>query len=387
MSAFETETATKRPIDEHVQNTLIFIQKHENLLHTLDNGTRKSDIISSESHTKPIRLTTESYERVLPQDLIYTDNEHIRKSITVLVFLCDEIHQLKEIAETRFYRPLLIFGTNPPDKIDFNKSKKPLKHEELLFDQPGMKEKMIGKFLPLLQELSNYIDRCYSVCLNIIQQLSSLMNNNDILYRCLYHNVYFINIFKYISELLTILITLDSIIQNNENLLNSWNSYKSMITIIRQNPSDFNTNIDNIIIFERLIISIDQSIMINEIFKGCIEQNFEILIDDNNNTSNINIRNNLNFMEKQFLYCIKEIIVNNINKINTNNEIHEKEIMIGCIGLYALYRQLLPSNQYPDPKLYKIVWGIQKTIPLVIICETVMWNVGKFIFILYYCIL
>ena len=179
MSAFETETATKRPIDEHVQNTLIFIQKHENLLHTLDNGTRKSDIISSESHTKPIRLTTESYERVLPQDLIYTDNEHIRKSITVLVFLCDEIHQLKEIAETRFYRPLLIFGTNPPDKIDFNKSKKPLKHEELLFDQPGMKEKMIGKFLPLLQELSNYIDRCYSVCLNIIQQLSSLMNNNE----------------------------------------------------------------------------------------------------------------------------------------------------------------------------------------------------------------
>ena len=61
--------------------------------------------------------------------------------------------------------------------------------------------------------------------------------------------------------------------------------------------------------------------------------------------------------------------------------------MIGSIGLYALYRQLLPSNQYPDPKLYKIVWGIQKTIPLVIICETVMWNVGKFIFILYYCIL
>ena len=123
--------------------------------------------------------------------------------------------------------------------------------------------------------------------------------------------------------------------------------------------------------------------MINEIFKGCIEQNFEILIDDNNNTSNINIRNNLNFMEKQFLYCIKEIILNNINKINTNNEINEKEIMIGCIGLYALYRQLLPSNQYPDPKLYKIVWGIQKTIPFVIICETVMWNVGKFIFILY----
>ena len=81
-----------------------------------------------------------------------------------------------------------------------------------------------------------------------------LYNNNDILYRCLYHNVYFINIFKYISELLTILITLDSIIQNNDNLLNSWNSYKSMITIIRQNPSDFNTNIDNIIIFEIIIL-------------------------------------------------------------------------------------------------------------------------------------
>jgi WASH complex subunit 7 len=377
MSAFETETATKRPIDEHVQNTLLFIQKHESILQNINAATRITPMASSDNHARPIRMATESFERVLPQDLIFTDNEHVRKSVTVLVFLCDEISQLKEIAETRFFRPLLMFGQNPPDAVDFEKSKKPKKAEEPLFDQPGMKEKMIGKFLPFLQELSNFIDRCYSVCLNLVQQLASLMDNKELLYRCMFSSMHLTSVFKQLGELLTVLISLDAIVQHNENLQDAWSAYKSMISLARNDVATFNTSTEEIAKFERLLVSVDQAIMINEIFKGCIEQNFESAIEDDSSVTPINVRNNVNFMTGEMLFCMKQIIENSVPVMGTQSELNERTTIMGCVGMYALYRQLLPPNQYPDAKLHKTIWGIQKIVPFVVVCETVMWTVGK----------
>ena len=262
MSAFESETASKKPIDEHVQNTLMFIQKHESILHNIEKATRTTIMPSSDSHSRPIKLTTESVERVLPQDLIFTDNEPVRKSVTVLVFLCDEISQLREIAETRFFRPLLMFGQNPPDAVDFEKSKHPPKPEEPLFEQAGMKEKMVGRFMPFLQELSNFIDRCYSVCLNLVQQLASLMDNKELLYRCMFNSMHLTSVFKSLGELLTILISLDAIVAHNDNLQDAWASYKSMISLARMDAAAFGTTTEDIAKFERLLVSVDQAIMI-----------------------------------------------------------------------------------------------------------------------------
>jgi WASH complex subunit 7 len=377
MSAFETETATKRPIDEHVQNTLLFIQKHEAILQTITKATRTTTMPSSDNHARPIRLTTESLERVLPQDLIFTDNEHVRKSVTVLVFLCDEISQLREIAETRFFRPLLMFGQNPPDAVELDRSKKLKTPEEPLYDQPGMREKMVGKFLPFLQELSNFIDRCYSVCLNLVQQLASLMDNKELLYRCMFSSMHLTSVFKHLGELLSVLISLDAIVQHNEQLQDAWGAYKSMISLARNDMSSFNTTAETIGKFERLLVSIDQSIMLGEIFKGCIEQNFESAIEDDSSITPINVRNNANFMTGEMLFCLKQIIENSVPVMGTQSELNERLTIMGCVGMYALYRQLLPPNQYPDAKLHKLIWGIQKIVPFVVISETVMWHVGK----------
>jgi WASH complex subunit 7 len=383
MSAFESETATKRPIDEQVQNTLVFIQNHESMLQSIDKATRISALNSTDAHTRPIKLATESFERVLPQDLIFTDNEQIRKSVTVLVFLCDEISQLREIAETRFYRPLLMFGQNPHDPVDFERLHKGANSSSAqlpdpLFDQPGMKEKMMGKFMPFLQELSNFIDRCYSVCLNLIQQLASLMDPKHMLYRSIFSTTHLPSVFKSLGELLCVLISFDSIVQHNENLQNAWISYKSMISMARMDPSAFSTTTEEIAKFERLLVSVDQSIMIGEIFKGCVEQNFEDAQEaDSEEVLRINVRNNVNFMTGELLHCIKQIIDLAVPVMGTASELNERMTIMGAIGIYALYRQLLPPNQYPDQKLHKVMWGIQKIVPFVVLCEEVMWNVGE----------
>ena len=55
----------------------------------------------SSSHNKAITLLLDSQERVLPQDLVIGENESVRKVISMLVFLCDEVYQLRDIAEGR----------------------------------------------------------------------------------------------------------------------------------------------------------------------------------------------------------------------------------------------------------------------------------------------
>lgn len=125
----------RRPIEEQLQSALSFIQIHEAILHKIDDNSRPTVFENVDTHTRPIKVQLDPFERVLPQDIINTDNELIKKIFTVLVFLCDEISQLKEIAETRFYRPLLMFGHTPLEPID-NNDKKKYSHENKYTD-PG----------------------------------------------------------------------------------------------------------------------------------------------------------------------------------------------------------------------------------------------------------
>lgn len=40
-------------------------------------------------------------------------NESVRKVLTVLVYLCNKVYKLKEIAESKVFPVLLMFGRSP----------------------------------------------------------------------------------------------------------------------------------------------------------------------------------------------------------------------------------------------------------------------------------
>lgn len=54
---------------------------------------------------------------------------------------------------------------------------------------------MMGKFLPFLQELSNFVTRCNAVALNLVQQLASLISSKEPLYKAAFKNITFIPLF------------------------------------------------------------------------------------------------------------------------------------------------------------------------------------------------
>jgi len=365
--AYEDDVSTKRPVDDQVQRCLSFVQEHETILRHVEDATRTAIADAPETHYRAIRVAMEPPERVFANDLVSMDNELLRKVLTVLVFLCDEIRELRDIAENRLYRSLTIFGQIPiKSKVDANDSV-----------PPGERESMIGKFLPTLQDLSNFVERCYSVAANLVQQLSALLSPKEHLYRTTFQSAHLTSVFSALGELLSITVILDCIIEQNECLKEYWGAYKTMITYARQDPASFGVDEAGIGKFERLLVSVDQSILIGEIFKGCIEQNYESVLEEEGEI-HINVRDNDAFL-KEMLHSIKNLVDSALSVIGSSSELFERNDVVSALALYALYRRLMPPNVQPDVKLHKALWGVQKAVPLVVVGENVMWSTGDFL--------
>jgi hypothetical protein len=105
-------------------------------------------------------------------------------------------------------------------------------------------------------------------------------------------------------------------------------------------------------------------VLSGEIFKNCIEQNFEEIkldiLDDSKEdpTENpkdhiVRVRDNERFIDGELLTCMKLMIESSLAIIGTNAENNEKQNLMGALGLYVLYRTLLPRKQQPDMKLHR----------------------------------
>ena len=154
-----------------MQKMLTFVQEHEVILKSVEERTRDTINEAYDSHYRAVKVHLDTPERVHTQDLIYTDNEILRKVLSVLVFLCDEVQELVEIAEEKMYRPLQVFGAALPVNSDNNKDGDTGSSEGGLsaLIRPGTREDD-GPVLYLREDLANFIDRCYTVTTNFIQQ-------------------------------------------------------------------------------------------------------------------------------------------------------------------------------------------------------------------------
>jgi WASH complex subunit 7, N-terminal len=112
---FQTDVSSKSQIDAQIQKTLTFIQKHEEKLH--DKHESLSLYCDAKTAFRSVRIAIDRTERVAVDNILQPDdtNETFRKILVVLVFLCDEIHELKDVAEEKFFPTLIMFGRSPVD--------------------------------------------------------------------------------------------------------------------------------------------------------------------------------------------------------------------------------------------------------------------------------
>ena len=86
---YEDDTHMKKPVDDHIQKTLTFVQEHEVILRTIEETTRNAVAEAPDSHYRAIKTLTNTPERVLTQDLVDTEHDLLRKVLSVLIFLSE----------------------------------------------------------------------------------------------------------------------------------------------------------------------------------------------------------------------------------------------------------------------------------------------------------
>ena len=383
-SIYEDDTHMNKPVDDHIQKTLTFVLEHEDVLRTIEAATRNAIAEAPDTHYRAIRLNGDAPERVLPQYLIQSDHPIVRKVVSTLLFLCDECLELCESAEHRLFKPLQMFGTSVTGNVYAREAagKESSSDSKVMVEdfKPGDREKLIGTFMPLLQNASNFVDRCYIVCSNIVQQLGSLLKSQEPFYQTSLERTHMTTAFSALGRLLCTLASLDLVIAGNEMIAECWGYYKTMIAFVRTDTTAFGTDTTALATFERMLVSIDQTIMIGDIFKGCIEQNFEQYVDEDAIAPiSINVRSNEVFLG-ELLQNIKLQIDTSLRVAGTAAELpaHRLELMSG-VCLYVLYRKLVPARLEPDAKLYKYLWEIQKQVPVVVIADSLLWSPGDFL--------
>ncbi|POM78541.1 Hypothetical protein PHPALM_3922, partial [Phytophthora palmivora] len=385
-SPFSEFDAQEQPIREELQRGLAIINDHTTKLKEIEDAITAAMSEVWGYWADPIQLFLHPAERVDVQDLIKTDNELFNKVLTVFSVLCDEISELKVTVEDNFYPALIMFGQ--------------ARHGEEGEVKAGEDEVHIGRMLAFFQDISNFVDRCNAITINMIHQLASLYQSFQKLWKSTFKLVHLHPVFDALASLLEVMITIDAIVIDNPNIITSWDKYKRMMQYVRSDPPRYNVTVDKVKQFERLLVSLDQTIMSAQVFQSCIEQDFEVFsggdiaedeepdgsdserggkrTSSSGGESRIDIRTNRVFLE-EFVHCISARLSIAEGAITSATETFERNDLVGTAGLYVLLRRLQPSNVPADPVLFKRLWEMQLKAPCVTICGKIMWYMPDFL--------
>ena len=171
---------------------------------------------------------------------------------------------------------------------------------------------------------------------------------------------------KAIATTLKILISIDYAITNNNQLREAWDLYKCVVTdkskqVQKKKSSNGKFSSQRLVVFERMLVQLDMTLLSSRSFAKAIEQNF-----DPEGYFYSQKSGEIFPLHEEIKHLLSILLKKYCSRINTDNEMDERKSIIGVYGMYCLYRRLLPSNLEPDMKLHKTLWSLfPSTCPII----------------------
>lgn len=212
--------------------------------------------------------------------------------------------------------------------------------------------------LPLIVELSQFVDRVNVVFLNGVRQLAALYHERQPLYQASFVHVRLRPALTALGRLLTILITLDEIASKNVELRNGWQKYKRMARIARDAPAKYGVEAaatdgadgkSRLTELDRVLYELKGQLFDGNLFTNCTEQEFDF-------DGLIEVR--ANRAVKQEVAEGLRSLVNDVQAcLGGPRESDERRQLVALHGLYAFF-----IGQWQDPsdrKLFRAIWSLQ----------------------------
>ncbi|XP_078530725.1 WASH complex subunit 4 isoform X1 [Lissotriton helveticus] len=331
-----------------------FLEEYTSQLRRIENALDDSIGDVWDFNLDPIALKLVPYEQSSLLELIKTENKVLNKVITVFAALCCEIKKLKYEAETKFYSGLLFYGEGAPESSMME----------------GDSQIQMGRFVSFLQELSCFVTRCYEVVMSVVHQLAALYTSDRNAPKIIETSgVHFQTLYEHLGELLTVLLTLDEIIETHATVKDHWIMYKRLLKSVHHNPVKFGVQEDKLKPFEKLLLKLEGKLLDGMIFQGCIEQQFD------SSNGGVSVSKNGPFAE-EFAHTIRTIFGNVEVKLGEPSEIDQRERYVGLCGLYVLHFYIFRSV---DKKFYKSLLDVCKKVPAITLTANVIWFADHFL--------
>jgi len=346
---FETEDdAAQRPVAAQLEKFLGFAQNHEKALRDLCCviSDDRAMALSPDPYAMAVRLDARPPERAPAFELCRTGERGLRKVLSVFAFVGDEIRELAQLADAHFLPALACFGERPAD-------------DERQHPAAGEGEEDLGRALPFLQELANFVERCQACALNLVQQLAALYSPLEESYAATFRDVRLSPAFEDLADLLRVLCAVDRAVAASENLAAAWNAYKRLVRRVRLDPAAWDVDEPKLAKFERLLADLERGALGGGCFRACAELDFEAL-----EGGRVNVRANPTLM-REFERAVAALVDRCAKGLGTASETGERDLVVGAAALYAFHRRLAPANSEPDAKLYRALWSLQVRAPVV----------------------
>eukprot|EP00735_Rhodelphis_limneticus_P013774 TRINITY_DN7727_c0_g1::TRINITY_DN7727_c0_g1_i1::g.8316::m.8316 TRINITY_DN7727_c0_g1::TRINITY_DN7727_c0_g1_i1::g.8316 ORF type:complete len:1220 (+),score=387.87,sp/Q2M389/WASC4_HUMAN/40.43/0.0,WASH-7_mid/PF14744.1/3.7e+03,WASH-7_mid/PF14744.1/2.5e-148,WASH-7_N/PF14745.1/6.7e-108,WASH-7_N/PF14745.1/1.1e-06,WASH-7_C/PF14746.1/1.1e-61 TRINITY_DN7727_c0_g1_i1:76-3660(+) len=343
-------------VAEHLKNLKQFTLTYAEKLREIELALSPTLTESWDRISDPIHLLTEPREKTDCVDLVSTENVKLSKVMIVMSYLVWEAEELKRLAPSKFYAPLMLFGELPGNDTD-----NPVE---------GDLQISMGRMLPLMRDLSFFLKRVMSLATNTLFQICSLTDEGKA--GISYNKHYFrganlICLFRALGQLLTILITVDEIVLQNEELLDGWGNYKRMMKTVHAEPSRFGLNGESELSrLEAWLISIDRDLLGGDIFRKYMEQLVSKAMEGD---CPVDLRSHT-FLET-FSKTLRMVFDRLYADIGTKKEIDERTEMVGFLGMLALHSRI--SGKPVDKKFYKNIYSSYKKLPAVILYQKVVF--------------
>ncbi|EJD75121.1 WASH complex subunit 7 [Loa loa] len=277
-------------------------------------------------------------------ELTHSGNAVIDKCIITFSTLIIEVDILVEKARNTFYQALIVYGEDADGCLS----------------SEGGTVKMIARFLPQLQQLHVFVNRCYEVFRNIISQFHAFLSlKGSVLEQAQERKL--LRVWRSLGLLLSVLISLDEIIRQQSTLQQHWQSYYRAMQLVAHNPSQFDAKSDLLQPLQRLIASINQSIMQASLYKNCCQQMFEK-----------NLHENLQLSER-----MKAITIEMFEKWDriATDDMPDKRYLMAIVALALCHMFMFRTV---DKKMMRIIWNSYKKLPLFHLYGYVIWSPCEF---------
>jgi WASH complex subunit 7 len=367
---FEEGDLADAPATDLLAEMKTFVEEYSSTLGELREAL--SDTVSEAWNTENriVNVTTQPVDQTHILSMITGENMQFNKVTTALAVLVSEVQFLVASAEKQFYGPLTMFGLDMPDMGDRKGAPK---------DERTAEEKtpefQMGQFLPVMQDLANFVQRVFSLGRNFVNQLACLFHDRQKLYLMTYKHVNVDYLFEHLGQLCRVLITLDAVIGDNPALGDAWNSYKRMIKYVRAKPENYNIPLEQLREFEGLVMLLDTKVMAISLFEAFLGQDYGIPGAQNGGALVAG-----NGVLKSLFFKTTEAMLKRVAEdVSQPVESHQRTYVIDLLGLYALYRKIFINTLKPSTNFFKKLWALQKPVPLIVLFGRSVLQIPEFL--------